>query len=175
MPISTIAIAISTLFGDGLAAFFSLNLGQGNSEKAARGVGTAVIASGVVSVLYTVLAFVSNNLLTQYGALSPYGPDIPLTTFSLCMKVSMIAFSVGIGVASGSQPIIGFNYGARKFDRVKKTFLLPAGLLDQMVEVCGDALAGRTDDQPFQFRDLKACITKACDSQFLRKDGKAAI
>ena len=43
MPISTIAIAISTLFGDGLAAFFSLNLGQGNSEKAARGVGTAVI------------------------------------------------------------------------------------------------------------------------------------
>ena len=128
MPISTIAIAISTLFGDGLAAFFSLNLGQGNSEKAARGVGTAVIASGVVSVLYTVLAFVSNNLLTQYGALSPYGPDIPLTTFSLCMKVSMIAFSVGIGVASGSQPIIGFNYGARKFDRVKKTFLLSAGI-----------------------------------------------
>lgn len=124
MPISTIAIAISTLFGDGLAAFFSLNLGQGNSEKAARGVGTAVIASGV---------------------------------------------------ASGSQPIIGFNYGARKFDRVKKTFLLPAGLLDQMVEVCGDALAGRTDDQPFQLRDLKACITKACDPQFLRKDGKAAI
>ena len=131
MPISPTAIAISTLFGDGLAAFFSLNLGQGNSEKAARGVGTAVIASGVVSVLYTVLAFVSNNLLTQYGA--------------------------------------------RKFDRVKKTFLLPAGLLDQMVEVCGDALAGRTDDQPFQFRDLKACITKACDPQFLRKDGKAAI
>ena len=76
----------------------------------------------------TVVAFVSNNLLTQYGALSKYGPDIPLTTFGLCMKVSMIAFSVGIGVASGSQPIIGFNYGARKFDRVKKTFLLSAGI-----------------------------------------------
>ena len=40
------------------------------------------------------------------------------------MKVSMIAFSVGIGVASGSQPIIGFNYGAQKYDRVRKTFLL---------------------------------------------------
>ena len=38
----------------------------------------------------------------------------------------------------------------------------------------GDGLAGRTDDQPFQFRDLKACIAKACDPQFLRKDGKAA-
>lgn len=44
------------------------------------------------------------------------------------MKVSMIAFSVGIGVASGSQPIIGFNYGAQKYDRVKKTFLLSAGV-----------------------------------------------
>ena len=70
----------------------------------------------------TVVAFVSNNLLTQYGALSEYGADIPLTTFGLCMKVSMIAFSVGIGVASGSQPIIGFNYGAQKYDRVKKHF-----------------------------------------------------
>lgn len=40
----------------------------------------------------------------------------------------MIAFSVGIGVASGSQPIIGFNYGAQKYDRVKKTFLLSAGV-----------------------------------------------
>lgn len=76
----------------------------------------------------TVVAFVSNNLLTKYGALSAYGPDIPLTTFGLCMKVSMIAFSVGIGVASGSQPIIGFNYGAQKYDRVKKTFLLSAGV-----------------------------------------------
>ncbi|MFR3226612.1 MAG: MATE family efflux transporter, partial [Blautia massiliensis (ex Durand et al. 2017)] len=38
-PISTIAIAIATLFGDGLAAYFSLNLGQGNPGKAAKGVG----------------------------------------------------------------------------------------------------------------------------------------
>ena len=81
----------------------------------------------------TVVAFVSNNLLTKYGALSVYGPDIPLTTFGLCMKVSMIAFSVGIGVASGSQPIIGFNYGAQKYDRVKKTFILSAGVLFQAI------------------------------------------
>ena len=42
--------------------------------------------------------------------------------------MSMLAFSIGIGVASGSQPIIGFNYGAKKYDRVKKTFLLSAGV-----------------------------------------------
>ena len=76
----------------------------------------------------TVVAFVSNNLLTQYGALSEYGSDIPLTTFGLCMKVSMIALSIGIGVASGSQPIIGFNYGARNYGRVRKAFLLSVGV-----------------------------------------------
>ena len=41
--------------------------------------------------------------------------------------------SVGIGVASGSQPIIGFNYGAQKYDRVKKTFILSAGVLFQAI------------------------------------------
>lgn len=266
-PIATIAIAVSTLFGDGLAAFFSLNLGRGEPEKAAKGVGNAVVSGAVISLLYTVIAIIflkplcvlfgatenilpyalgygriivigfpfvivgtvinssirtdgspqyamfsmmigailntildpififvlqwgvegaatatvisqfvgmlcniaylfrfksirlqkssfafsgrimgrlaslgfascfnnltstvvamiSNNLLTKYGELSAYGPDIPITTFGLCMKVSMIAFSVGIGVASGSQPIIGFNYGAQKYDRVRRTFLL---------------------------------------------------
>ncbi len=266
-PIATIAIAAATLFGDGLAAFFSLNLGRNEPEQAAKGVGNAIVSAVVVSVCYvlltfaglaplcrlfgateslmpyalgygriivtgfpfvilgtvinsairtdgsprfamfammagailntvldpvfifvfgwgvegaaaatvlsqfvgllfnlaylfrfktirleksslavqiriirrlaslgfascfnnltsTVVAMVSNNLLTKYGALSIYGPDIPITTFGLCMKVSMIAFSVGIGVASGSQPIIGFNYGAGKHDRVRRTFLL---------------------------------------------------
>lgn len=85
-------------------------------------------ASGANNLTSTVVAFVSNNLMTKYGALSVYGPDIPLTTFGLCMKVSMLAFSIGISVASGSQPIIGFNYGAQKYDRVKKTFLLSAGV-----------------------------------------------
>ena len=71
----------------------------------------------------TLVAAISNNLLASYGALSPYGPDIPVTTFGLCLKVSMIIFSVAIGIASGSQPIIGYNYGARLNERVRETYL----------------------------------------------------
>ena len=71
----------------------------------------------------TLVAAISNNLLASYGALSPYGPDIPVTTFGLCLKVSMIIFSVAIGIASGSQPIIGYNYGARLNERVWETYL----------------------------------------------------
>lgn len=83
-----------------------------------------VIASGLNTTTSTVIAIVSNNMLTRYGALSVYGEDIPITVFGLCMKVSMLFFSVAMGISSASRPILGFNYGAEKFDRVKKTFHL---------------------------------------------------
>lgn len=44
------------LFGDGFAAFFSLNLGRGEADKAAKGVGAAIIASAAISILYAILA-----------------------------------------------------------------------------------------------------------------------
>ena len=37
------------------------------------------------------------------------------------MKINMILTSIIIGIAAGSQPIVGFNYGARNYDRVKQT------------------------------------------------------
>ena len=112
-PITMIAIAIGSLFGDGLAAFFSLHLGKNEPEKSAQGLGSAIVVSAVLSILLTIVSFILlRPLCNLFGATEN------------CMKVSMIAFSVGIGVASGSQPIIGFNYGAQKYDRVRKTFLL---------------------------------------------------
>ncbi len=82
------------------------------------------IASGLNTTTSTVIAIISNNMLTRYGALSVYGEDIPITVFGLCMKVSMLFFSVAMGISSASRPILGFNYGAEKFDRVQKTFRL---------------------------------------------------
>lgn len=82
------------------------------------------IASCLNTMTSTIIAIVSNNMLTHYGALSVYGEDIPITVFGLCMKVSMLFFSVAMGISSASRPILGFNYGAEKFDRVKQTFRL---------------------------------------------------
>lgn len=82
------------------------------------------IASCLNTMASTIIAIVSNNMLTHYGALSVYGEDIPITVFGLCMKVSMLFFSVAMGISSASRPILGFNYGAEKFDRVKQTFRL---------------------------------------------------
>lgn len=44
------------------------------------------------------------------------------------MKISQILNSIIIGIAAGSQPIFGYNYGARKFDRVKQTLKIVLGL-----------------------------------------------
>ena len=44
------------------------------------------------------------------------------------MKISQILYSIIIGIAAGSQPIFGYNYGARKFDRVKSTLKIVLGL-----------------------------------------------
>lgn len=82
------------------------------------------IASCFNTMTSTLISIISNNMLTHYGALSVYGEDIPITVFGLCMKVSMLFFSIAMGISSASRPILGFNYGAEKYDRVKKTFRL---------------------------------------------------
>lgn len=64
-----------------------------------------------------------NNLTVKYGIESVYGPDIPLAAFGIVMKVNSIIVSVMVGLGIGSQPIIGYNYGAKNFDRVKATYL----------------------------------------------------
>ena len=65
-----------------------------------------------------------NNSLTYYGAQSAYGTDIPLAACGIVMKTNAILLSIIIGISQGSQPIIGFNYGAGQYDRVKKTYKL---------------------------------------------------
>ena len=67
-----------------------------------------------------VVQIIMNNSLTYYGSLSIYGESIPLACSGIIHKVSFIFFSVCIGVAQGMQPIASFNYGAKKYDRVKE-------------------------------------------------------
>ena len=43
------------------------------------------------------------------------------------MKINQILNSIIIGIAAGSQPILGYNYGAKKFDRVKQTLKIVLG------------------------------------------------
>lgn len=64
-----------------------------------------------------------NNTLTYYGALSKYGSDIPLACVGVISKVNIIYIALVIGTSQGCQPIMGYNYGAKNYERVKKSFL----------------------------------------------------
>jgi Na+-driven multidrug efflux pump len=63
-----------------------------------------------------------NNVMKRYGAFSVYGANITLAASGIITKVNMIFMAVVIGIAQGGQPIIGFNYGAGNFARVRRTF-----------------------------------------------------
>jgi Na+-driven multidrug efflux pump len=78
-------------------------------------------------IAMTVVQIVMNNTLSHYGAQSIYGGDIPLACAGIITKVNMIFMSFVIGISQGTQPVIGFNYGAKKYARVGKTYLLALG------------------------------------------------
>lgn len=87
-----------------------------------------VIALGTSSFLtqfsIVIITVINNILLVKYGALSPYGADIPLAAFVVIMKLFQIVLNIAIGIAAGAQPIVGYNYGAEKYDRVKELLRL---------------------------------------------------
>lgn len=66
---------------------------------------------------------VLNNVLSFYGGQSEYGSDIPLACAGIISKVGMIFFSIVIGISQGMQPIVSFNYGAEKYQRVREAVL----------------------------------------------------
>ena len=69
-----------------------------------------------------------NNMIRKYGALDPvFGQEqyaqIPMAVVGIVMKFFQIVISVVIGMAAGCIPVVGYNVGARRFDRVKKLFV----------------------------------------------------
>ncbi len=86
------------------------------------------ISSFITQMAIVVVMAFENNLLGKYGAESEFGSEIPITVLGIVMKISQILNSIIIGIAAGAQPILGYNYGAAKYDRVKKTLKIVLGL-----------------------------------------------
>ena len=84
----------------------------------------SLITQGLTALVQIVL----NNLMRVYGASSIYGSDIALSVYGMMMKVYQIAHSMFVGVSSAIQPINGYNFGARNYDRVRQTYRLATGI-----------------------------------------------
>lgn len=82
----------------------------------------------------TAVQIVLNNTLTYYGAKSIYGSDIPLACVGVIMKVNVILMAFILGITQGCQPIFGFNYGAKRYNRVREAYV--AGAVATTVVSC---------------------------------------
>ncbi len=71
------------------------------------------IPAFVQSAGLSILALIINNTLGRYGG------DDAITIYGMIFRLNSIIILPVIGVAQGFQPIAGYNYGARSFDRVR--------------------------------------------------------
>jgi Na+-driven multidrug efflux pump len=92
------------------------------SGKILKTVSALGVSSFLTQISIVVIMAVMNNALVSYGAMSKYGADIPLTVVGIVMKMFAIAIAFIVGVAAGCQPIVGYNQGAGRIDRVKEIF-----------------------------------------------------
>src|SRR3712207_4699380 len=59
--------------------------------------------------------------LTINHSLKSYGGDLSIGAMATISSINMIFVMPAFGLVQGMQPIVGFNYGAKKYDRAKKT------------------------------------------------------
>ena len=79
------------------------------------------ISSFITQATILVLFIFMNNILTKLGANTKFGADIPLSVYGVISKINSLYISTVLGISIGSQPIIGFYYGAGNKFRVKET------------------------------------------------------
>lgn len=80
------------------------------------------LSSFATQLAITLVQVTVNNSLRIYGETSAYGSDIAISGMGIVMKVGGVMIGLIVGISTGLQPILGFNYGAKKYDRVVKAY-----------------------------------------------------
>ncbi|MBP3206418.1 MAG: MATE family efflux transporter [Lachnospiraceae bacterium] len=86
-----------------------------------------IIATGFPSLLRQALNSVATIVLNSNASL--YG-DAAVAAMSIVSRVSFFMMAIAIGIGQGFQPVSSFNYGAGKFDRVKRAYWFTFGLAE---------------------------------------------
>lgn len=79
-----------------------------------------IISTGMPSFARQSLNSLSTMVLNK--TIAPYG-DACIAAMSIVAKCSMAIFSIGVGIGQGFQPVSSFNYGAKKYGRVRKAII----------------------------------------------------
>lgn len=103
-----------------------------------------IIATGFPSFCRQILASLCAVFLTRaaykYGTIA-YGTidggKAAQAAFNVVQKVFMLAFSISLGIGQGYQPVLGYNYSAKRFDRVRSAYLFTLGFSTALMSVFG--------------------------------------
>ena len=79
-------------------------------------------SSFITQMTIVIISLVCNIMLAKYGAMSKYGVDIPIAIIGIESKVFTVVINLVVGIVLGCQPIISYNMGAKKYDRVKELY-----------------------------------------------------
>ena len=111
-----------------------------------------IIPTGFPSLMRQGLSSISTMILNNAAGL--YG-DAAVSAMTIVNKICFFIFAVGLGIGQGYQPVCSFNYGAKKYSRVKKGFfftLFTGEALLSILAVVGlilsDGLVGIFRDDP---------------------------
>ena len=95
-----------------------------SSLKLDKSLVKSIIAIGIapfsMQIATSLVQVISNNALKMYGG------DLAIGSMATISSISMIFLMPIFGLNQGSQPIIGFNYGAKQYDRANKAFKISA-------------------------------------------------
>jgi putative MATE family efflux protein len=87
-------------------------------------------APSLLQFALSAVQFVLNWSMGIYGQAGlgvANGGDVALSGMTIVNSISMLILMPIFGINQGAQPILGFNYGAKKFHRVRRAYLLAAG------------------------------------------------
>ncbi|MCM1335630.1 MAG: cytidylate kinase family protein, partial [Eubacterium sp.] len=80
------------------------------------------ISSFITQMTIVIISLACNIMLAKYGALSHYGVDIPIAIIGIESKVFTVVINLVVGTVLGCQPIISYNMGAKRYDRVRELY-----------------------------------------------------
>ncbi len=79
-------------------------------------------STGIAQLVPIIMLIVMNNSLIYYGNKSVVTAGVALGAMGIVMKFMMILAAICMGLGIGALPIIGFNFGAKRYDRIIETF-----------------------------------------------------
>ena len=128
--------AIATVISQGIsmiwvtAYFFTpttrIRLRWHDIFKPRREAAARILAVGTPPFLVHMILVIINGLLNS--SVAKYGGDLAVAATGILMSLDSLLFMPAIAIGEGAQPIVGYNYGARRFERVRQTIKWSVGV-----------------------------------------------